>query len=96
MKRALAAVRGLARVAWELPQTALGVLVLGHHLARGRVRRIDVESGRIVGELAVPGAISLGHVVLWTPDDNDYVPVGEENRAHELGHAVQSRRSSAL
>ncbi len=96
MKRALAAVRGLARVAWELPQTALGVLVLGHHLARGRVRRIDVESGRIVGELAVPGAISLGHVVLWTPDDNDYVPVGEENRAHELGHAVQSRRLGPL
>jgi len=91
MRRALRLLRAVAGVAWELPQTTLGVLALGHHLARGRIRSLGIESGRIVAEISTPGAVSLGHVVLFTPDDNPWIPVGPENRAHELGHAVQSR-----
>jgi hypothetical protein len=76
---------------WELPQTLLGLAALGNHLARGRIVRMDVERGCVVAEIDHAHAISLGRVVLWTPEDNPYVPVGPENRAHELGHAVQSR-----
>ena len=42
-------------------------------------------------ELHEGAAISLGLFVLWTDKDNGFVPVGAENRDHELGHALQSR-----
>ena len=42
-------------------------------------------------ELHEGAAISLGLFVLWTDQDNAFVPVGAENRDHELGHAAQSR-----
>jgi len=81
----------LALLAWEWPQNSLGALRLGLALARGRVLKVRFEDERIMVELGEGAAVSLGLFVLWTNEDNPYVPVGAENRAHEYGHSIQSR-----
>lgn len=81
--------RGLSLL-WEAPQTALGVVMLGAEAARGRILRIEVEGGRLVVESRGTG-ISLGYVVFWSRADSRWHRLDLRNRAHELGHAEQSR-----
>ena len=81
---------------WESPQNILGVGRLLLAAARNRVRNLRCEDERIMVELKEGAAVSLGLFVLWTTEDNPYVPVGEENRAHEYGHSIQSRRLGPL
>jgi hypothetical protein len=83
--------KAAALVAWELPQNLLGAARIGLAIARGRVRRVRFERERIMVELSEGAAVSLGLFVLWTDVDNEYVPVGSENRDHEYGHSIQSR-----
>lgn len=83
--------RRLVSLVWELPQTALGALNYALQRGAGHVAATRVEDGRVLVELSVPGAISLGWFVFFTTTDNPVVPTGPENLRHELGHAVQSR-----
>lgn len=86
----------VALFAWELPQNVLGAANLALQLARGGVWRVERERKRLLIELTGDGAVSLGYFVFWSARDNRYVPVGPENKAHELGHARQSRRFGPL
>lgn len=83
--------RDLLLYAWELPQSSLGLALFGVQAARGRVKRMRIEEGRVFAEVSGAIAISLGHFVFYSQEDNAYVPVGPENRDHEYGHALQSR-----
>ena len=76
---------------WELPQNALGLVLLALLLLRRRIAAIRFARERVMIEITSDGAVSLGVFVFWTPRDNLYVPVGPENEAHEYGHSVQSR-----
>lgn len=76
---------------WELPQNVLGALNLGVQRLLGNVVAIERDRGRIVIELRGDGAVSLGAFVFFSRVDSAYVPLGPENRDHELGHSVQSR-----
>jgi hypothetical protein len=92
---AAALVSAILGVTWELPQTALGAAVLAGQLARRSVRAVTPERGCVCVEVDT-GAVSLGRFVFHSAADNPYVPVGRENKDHELGHAVQSRRLGPL
>ena len=81
--------RGLS-LAWEAPQTALGVAMLGAEAVRSRIVNIEVEDGRLLVESARTG-ISLGHIVFWSREDSRWHDLDVRNRAHELGHCHQSR-----
>jgi hypothetical protein len=85
----------LRALAWELPQTALGAAVYVTQALRGAIRVVSVERGCVFVEVD-EGAVSLGRLVFYSRNDSRYVPVGEENRDHEYGHAVQSRRWGPL
>jgi len=75
---------------WEAPQTALGALLLGAEAVRGRILHLEVEGGRLVVESRGTG-VSLGYVVFWSQEDSRWHALDLRNRAHELGHAEQSR-----
>ena len=77
-------------VAWEAPQTALGVVVLGAEVARKRIVDIEVENGRLVVQSKGTG-ISLGYIVFWSRESSRWHELDDRNRAHELGHTKQSR-----
>jgi hypothetical protein len=77
-------------LAWEAPQTALGVAVLALEAARGRIVNMEVEGDRLVVESKGTG-ISLGHIVFWSPESSRWHDLDKRNRAHELGHTKQSR-----
>ena len=81
--------RGLS-LAWEAPQTALGVAVLAAEAARKRIVQLEVEDGRILVESKGTG-ISLGHIVFWSRENSRWHDLDLRNRAHELGHTRQSR-----
>ena len=75
---------------WELPQTVLGMLLLGLERARGRVVASERREGRWVVETSGT-AISLGYVVLWSRRSSRWHDLDERNREHEWGHTRQSR-----
>ena len=77
-------------LAWEGPQTALGVAVLVVEAARRRIVQFEVEDGRLVVESTGTG-VSLGHVVFWSRENSRWHDLDLRNRAHELGHTKQSR-----
>jgi hypothetical protein len=81
--------RGLS-FAWEAPQTALGMVMLGAEAARRRIVNIEVEDGRLLIESTGTG-ISLGHIVFWSRECSRWHELDVRNRAHELGHCEQSR-----
>lgn len=81
--------RGLSLV-WEAPQSALGVAMLAAEAVRRRIVQMEVEDGRLVVESTGTG-ISLGHVVFWSREDSRWHDLDVRNRAHELGHTMQSR-----
>jgi hypothetical protein len=89
-------IRTLAFALWELPQNALGVARFAVAIAQRRVARVALDRGRVMIELREGAAVSLGAFVSWTRTDNHWVPVGEENRDHEFGHAIQSRMLGPL
>ncbi len=77
---------------WELPQNALGALNFAWNGVRKRIERVVVDRERLMIELREGGAgVSLGTFVFWSRHDHPFVPVGAENRDHELGHSIQSR-----
>jgi hypothetical protein len=77
---------------WELPQNVLGLMLYGIQRARGNVKLTRLERERIMVEVGGSvGAVSLGLFVFYTQEDNQYVPVGLENKDHEYGHSIQSR-----
>ena len=82
--------RQVAALVWEAPQTVLGAATWVALRARGRVVRTVRERGRLVTEIDGDGAVSLGLFVFYTRHDGPFVPVGPENKHHELGHARQS------
>jgi hypothetical protein len=86
----------LALLLWELPQDLLGAALLGLAAAAGRVREARWERERLFLRLDGDGAVSLGLFVFFTDHDGPYVPVGAENRDHEYGHSIQSRRLGPL
>lgn len=81
---------------WELPQNAVGALVLATQTIRGNVIVVRFQQERVFVELRSIGAISLGVFVFITCKDNPFVPVGRENRDHEFGHSFQSRALGPL
>lgn len=83
------------RLAWELPQNALGAVVFAVHLVRGSAEMVTRERGCVFVEVPL-GAVSLGRFVFYSTQDTPYVPVGPENKDHEYGHTVQSRRLGPL
>lgn len=90
------AARGILFFLWELPQNLLGLAVWG--VVRKRVLSRETEGGRIF--LRVPDfGLSLGSFIFWSMTDPAAVSKPSErtdNRLHELGHAVQSRRLGPL
>jgi hypothetical protein len=86
----------LALLLWELPQDLLGAALLLALAAAGRTRGARWERERLFIRLAGDGAVSLGLFVFFSDRDNRYVPVGPENRDHEYGHSIQSRRLGPL
>ncbi len=87
--------RRAVAIGWELPQTLLGVCVYGAERLRRRVVRTERVEGRLVVETKGT-AVSLGFVVLWCGESNRWHDLDARNRAHELGHAVQSRMLGPL
>lgn len=81
--------RGLS-LAWEAPQSLLGVAMLAAEAARSRIVGIEVEEGRLLVE-SIGTGISLGHVVFWSRENSRWHDLDLRNRAHELGHTKQSR-----
>jgi hypothetical protein len=81
--------KGLS-ILWEAPQSALGIAMLGVEAARRRIKKIEVEGGRLVVESSGTG-ISLGYVVFWSRENSRWHDLDDRNRAHELGHTKQSR-----
>jgi hypothetical protein len=81
---------------WELPQNVLGIANLALQRAAGNVRGARFERERLMIELEGDGAVSLGLFVFFATKDNRWVPVGPENRDHEYGHSIQSRRLGPL
>jgi hypothetical protein len=77
--------------AWELPQTALGLALRALLRARGGVVAEVRLSDRLLVETHALG-VSLGRVVFWSRSDAPGGPGELVTLAHELGHAVQSRR----
>ena len=78
---------------WELPQSLLGLGLLGALRAGGRVRGVEhrADGRRMVESVAL--GISLGAFVFWSRADLFGQPFDVPLlRAHELGHTVQSRR----
>ena len=92
--------RSAFAILWELPQTSLGLALLGAEIARGRVRSIEITDTPRAGTRVVceteGSAISLGHVVFWCRQSNRRHELDARNRGHELGHAVQSRMLGPL
>ncbi len=92
-------IRGVIREAalalWELPQNALGLATFAVHLARGSAGRVSRERGCVFVEVPI-GAVSLGRFVFFSTVDSPFVPVGGENKDHEYGHSLQSRRYGPL
>lgn len=76
---------------WELPQNLLGICFYLSFFLRKKIKSKYFERGRLFIELNSIGAISLGFFVFYTVSDNNYVPVGPENKDHEFGHSRQSR-----
>ncbi len=81
--------RGLS-LAWEAPQSLLGVAILAAEAATKRIVDIEVEDGRLLVE-SIGTGISLGHVVFWSRENSRWHDLDLRNRAHELGHTKQSR-----
>ncbi|MBT3583664.1 MAG: hypothetical protein HN509_02050 [Halobacteriovoraceae bacterium] len=79
---------------WELFQNILGACFLLSFYLRGNIKKSYYEKERFFVEIRSIGAISLGMFVFYTEVDNSYVPVGLENKDHEYGHSVQSRRAT--
>ena len=81
------------RPLWELPQSLLGAALLCALRWRGAVRGVEArpDGRRMVATRGV--GVSLGAYVFW-PDAGrgPESPAARLVRAHELGHAVQSRR----
>ncbi|MCB9681547.1 MAG: hypothetical protein H6733_08770 [Alphaproteobacteria bacterium] len=84
----------LARFAWlglwELPQTTLGVLTYVGLRALGDLEEVEWTEGRVVVRCRSVG-VSLGWFVFWTRQPHPVFTHDDRIRAHELGHAVQSR-----
>ena len=80
----------LSALAWEAPQSALGLGLLAVQRACGCVARIERADDRLVIETAATG-VSLGHFVFWTRENCALPSQDLRNRAHELGHAHQSK-----
>jgi hypothetical protein len=78
-------------LAWELPQNALGALVLAQFAARRKVATARWERERLFVEITADGAMSLGWFVFFSNRDNPVIPAGRENKDHEYGHSIQSR-----
>jgi len=88
--------RALRGVLWELPQTSLGAAAYLALVAAGQITAQARARGRVFVETRMGLGVSLGHFVFHASSDSPYVPVGPENRDHEYGHAVQSRRFGPL
>jgi len=89
MNAAARAAVGLGALLWEAPQTLLGALVYAALRVQGGVRRPPY---RMTGRLICPTrslGVSLGYFVFCPLRGG---PAARTRiRAHELGHAVQSR-----
>ena len=83
-------------IAWELPQSSLGLANLVLEVVRRGVARVTYEHDRVFVELRASRAISLGHFVFWSTVDSAFVRVTPHNKAHEYGHARQSRMLGPL
>jgi hypothetical protein len=77
-------------VLWELPQSALGALLLGAEALFSSAKRVEVENGRVFVE-STRSAVSLGHFVFWARGENRWFVLDANTRAHEYGHTFQSR-----
>lgn len=80
---------------WELPQTALGMLVYSILKKRRQIVGIEKENNRIYLETINTG-VSLGLFVFWTPAGNRFWYLKNDCRMHEYGHARQSVRLGPL
>jgi hypothetical protein len=81
---------------WELPQNLLGLLV--RLAVRKRILSRETEDGRILLRVSDFG-LSLGTFIFWSMADPAAVSNPADranNRLHELGHAMQSRRLGPL
>lgn len=78
---------------WELPQSLLGLVLCVGLRARGRVRGLLWERGRLFVELDGPPFVSLGGFIFWAP-------VGGVQPLricqHEYGHSFPSRAFGPL
>src|SRR5262245_17198749 len=81
---------------WEAPQTLLGRAFRIVLRAIGGVRSEHALADRALVETRSTG-VSLGRVVFWCRADGlGHTDSGRVTLAHELGHAVQSRRLGPL
>lgn len=82
--------RDVALALWELPQDALGLVVLGAAQVLGDVVAVDRDKGRLFVESRSLG-ISLGYFVFWSRGHNRYFRPDSLMKRHEYGHSFQSR-----
>jgi hypothetical protein len=80
---------------WELPQNALGVLVLGAVKLGGQAREVSRDQGRWFVRTESLG-ISLGLFVFWSRGGNRWFRADPLMKRHEHGHTFQSRRLGPL
>ncbi|MBW2456642.1 MAG: hypothetical protein JRI68_19140, partial [Deltaproteobacteria bacterium] len=86
----MVSLRSVALALWELPQDALGLLLLGAARALGDVVGLERDMGRLFIESRSLG-VSLGYFVFWSQGRNRYFRADSLMKRHEYGHSFQSR-----
>lgn len=86
----MVSLRSVALTLWELPQDALGLLLLGAARALGDVVALERDKGRLFVESRSLG-VSLGYFVFWSRGRNRYFRADTLMKRHEYGHSFQSR-----
>ena len=76
-------------IAWEFPQTVVGLGVYVWMKARRRVVRVETVKYRVFIETKNKG-VSLGCFIFWAPSLNRFPSLVNDCRMHEYGHARQS------
>lgn len=90
LARAMSTARRAALLVWELPQSALGLAVLGLERLAGTARELAWDRERVFVR-STTNAVSLGWFVFWSEGENRWFVLDEHTRAHEYGHSIQSR-----
>lgn len=89
MLKAGKAILLLLLLLWELPQSFVGIIVLGVFHANGKIKSTERNKLCLFVQTRETG-VSLGRFVFWTANANRYAHLNNDCKMHEYGHSLQS------